>query len=108
VRTSDATRDEDSPRFAYPKRLTCVRVRAREGWPNGEEKRARRARRASGSVDSPIAVEPVTSQKRTVTVFRCSREAGAVLSGAAQNGQKGKSPGGRSLPHDGQVVTRRV
>ena len=32
-----------------------------------------RARSASGSVDSPRAVEPTRSQKRTVTTLRCSR-----------------------------------
>ena len=32
-----------------------------------------RARSASGSVDSPSAVEPTRSQKRTVTTLRCSR-----------------------------------
>ena len=37
-----------------------------------------------GSVDSPSAVEPVMSQKRTVTVLRCSREGEATSSGAAQ------------------------
>ena len=35
--------------------------------------RANNARNASGSVDSPSAVDPVTSQNTTVTVFRCSR-----------------------------------
>ena len=34
--------------------------------------RANRARNASGSFVSPSEVEPVTSQKSTVTVFRCS------------------------------------
>ena len=35
--------------------------------------RRMRARSASGSVDSPSAVEPTRSQKRTVTTLRCSR-----------------------------------
>ena len=30
-------------------------------------------RNASGSTDSPSAVEPVTSQNSTVTVLRCTR-----------------------------------
>jgi hypothetical protein len=42
---------------------------------------ASKARSASGSVDSPSAVEPVTSQNSTVTVFRCSRL--SAVSGAA-------------------------
>src|SRR4051794_14747729 len=48
---------------------------------------------ASGSVDSPSAVEPVTSQKRTVTVFRCSRTAVAPSSAAPQELQK-RAPSG--------------
>jgi hypothetical protein len=56
----------------------------------------------SGSVASPIAVDPVTSQKSTVTVFRCSRPPAAI--GAPQNGQNAKSPE-RSLPHDAQTGT---
>ena len=35
--------------------------------------RRMRARSASGSVDSPRAVDPTTSQKRIVTTLRCSR-----------------------------------
>ena len=38
--------------------------------------RRMRARRASGSVDSPSAVDPTRSQKRIVTTLRCSRMAG--------------------------------
>jgi hypothetical protein len=34
--------------------------------------RARTACKASGSTDSPSAVEPTTSQKSTVTTFRCA------------------------------------
>ena len=45
---------------------------------------------------SPSAVEPVTSQKSTVTVLRCSR-AGAAVSAAPQKGQNRNSPGS-SLP----------
>jgi hypothetical protein len=66
---------------------------------------ASRARLTSGSDDSPIAVEPVTSQNTTVTIFRCSRS--GLPSGAVQNGQKGNSPGS-SLPHAGQAATGRV
>ncbi len=44
-------------------------------------------RSASGSRRSPSAVEPATSQKRTVTTFRTSRGASAS-SGAPQESQK--------------------
>ena len=56
-----------------------------------------RARSASGSVDSPSAVEPTRSQKRTVTTLRCSR-AGSIASRAAapQALQKRASPGSRA------------
>ena len=67
--------------------------------------RASSARNASGSVDSPSAVEPVTSQNSTVTVFRCSRPPPA--SGAAQKPQNWK-PSGFSLPQAGQAATSRV
>jgi hypothetical protein len=63
------------------------------------------ARNASGSVDSPNAVEPVTSQNSTVTVLRCSRL--SPISGAAQNPQNWK-PSGFSLPHARQAATARV
>ena len=45
----------------------------------------------------------------TVTIFRssCTRAPGCAVSGAAQNGQNGNSPGS-SLPHEEQVGTRRV
>src|SRR6185436_11966017 len=45
------------------------------------------ARSVSGSVCSPSAVEPVTSQKRTVTTLRTSRGAVADWSGAPHCGQ---------------------
>ena len=48
--------------------------------------RASSARNASGSVDSPSFVEPVTSQNSTVTVFRCSRPA-TVAAAAPHSGQ---------------------
>src|SRR6476646_9208080 len=68
------------------------------------------ARSASGSVASPSAVEPVRSQKTTVTVFRTSRRAGASVRGAAQLPQN-LNPSGFSWPHEGQrmdanLVTR--
>jgi hypothetical protein len=64
--------------------------------------RASKPRSASGSTDSPNAVEPVTSQNSTVTVFRTPARAVAV-SGAAQAPQKRK-PSGFSCPQDGQTV----
>ena len=42
------------------------------------------ARNASGSVDSPSAVEPTRSQNSTVTVFRTSRDAAGDASAAPQ------------------------
>ena len=67
--------------------------------------RASSARNASGSVDSPSAVDPVTSQNSTVTVFRCSWLSPA--SGAVQNPQNW-NPSGFSLPQAGQAATARV
>src|SRR5262245_41754366 len=64
-------------------------------------------RSASGSSCSPSAVEPVTSQKTTVTVLRTSDAApGAAPSGrgAPQNGQKANSSE-LSRPQDPQVIT---
>ena len=45
----------------------------------------------------------------TETTFRSSREGagGTAVSGAAQNGQKGNSPGS-SLPHAGHAATEAV
>src|SRR5947209_12081919 len=60
---------------------------------------------ASGSSASPSSVEPVTSQKSTVTTLRCSRPgAGIAATAAPQNGQKRNSPGS-SLPQPGHDVT---
>src|SRR4051812_24015886 len=67
--------------------------------------RARTARSASGSVDSPRAVEPTTSQKRTVTVLRCSRAAGAGVTAAPHSAQN-LAPSGRSWPQLTHVGTR--
>jgi hypothetical protein len=50
------------------------------------------------------AVEPVTSQKSTVTVFRCSRAGAKASNGAAQYGRKRKSPS-LSRPHSVQTGT---
>jgi hypothetical protein len=62
----------------------------------------------SGSIRPASAVEPVTSQKITVTVLRTSDDAapGAALSerGAPQNGQKANSSE-LSRPQDPQVIT---
>ena len=68
-----------------------------------------RARTSSGSASSEAAVKPTRSQKRTVTTLRSSwtTAAGGSVSGAAQNGQNGNSPGS-SLPQDRQVLTRRL
>src|ERR1044072_8192266 len=65
-----------------------------------------RARRASGSVRSPIAVEPVRSQNSTVTTFRTSR-AGTAARAAPQLGQNPKSSG-LSRPQAAQTATGRV
>ncbi|MDX6477772.1 MAG: hypothetical protein QOG29_359, partial [Gaiellaceae bacterium] len=61
-------------------------------------------RRLSGSNRSPSAVEPLTSQKTTVTVLRCSRWATAAPSGAAQESQKCASSR-FSDPHLAQMTT---
>jgi hypothetical protein len=45
-------------------------------------------RRLSGSICSPSAVDPETSQKKTVTVFRTSRPGAASARGAPQESQK--------------------
>ena len=50
--------------------------------------RAITRRRLSGSIRSPSAVEPVTSQKRTVTVLRTSRRGAASTRGAPHESQK--------------------
>jgi hypothetical protein len=56
--------------------------------------RAMTARTDSASRRSPRAVEPATSEKTTVIVFRTSRAAGAgAASGAAQARQNRASPG---------------
>ena len=46
-----------------------------------------RARSASGSVDSPSAVEPTRSQKRTVTTLRCSRMAASLRADGLELGE---------------------
>ena len=56
-----------------------------------------RARSASGSVDSPRAVEPTRSQKRTVTTLRCSRAGSARTSSAPHDMQKRASGGFSTL-----------
>src|SRR4029077_10018467 len=62
----------------------------------------------SGSSRSPIAVDPVTSQKTTVTVLRVSCCATGSASGAAHAGQNAKSSG-LSRPQFAQVsIHRRV
>src|SRR5262249_53483082 len=59
------------------------------------KKRASRARSASGSVCSPSEVDPATSQKTTVTVFRTScpaPEAGSPHSGQNLNDVSASKP----------------
>src|SRR5215213_1422879 len=58
----------------------------------------------SGSSRSPSAVEPVTSQKTTVTRFRTSWAAGAAASGAPQLPQN-RNPAGLSRPQTAQICT---
>ena len=52
----------------------------------------------SGSSASPIAVEPATSQKTTVTVLRTSCGVDCSVSGAAQSSQN-FAPSRFSCPH---------
>jgi hypothetical protein len=54
-------------------------------------------RRLSGSMRSPRAVEPVTSEKRTVTTLRTSRAGAASASGAPHESQK-RAPSRFSAP----------
>ena len=60
-----------------------------------------RARNASGSVDSPRAVEPTRSQKRIVTTFRCS--ASTAVSEVPHALQK-RASSAFSRPQLGQVA----
>jgi DNA invertase Pin-like site-specific DNA recombinase len=60
------------------KRAQGVRLGRPPALDTATARRIRSARKrmtlaTSGSVDSPSAVEPVTSQNNTVTVLRCSR-----------------------------------
>jgi hypothetical protein len=52
---------------------TASPVASRSSVPVTTSPEVSTARTASGSVDSPNAVDPVTSQNNTVTVFRSSR-----------------------------------
>src|SRR5262245_9393129 len=62
-------------------------------------------RSASGSTDSPSAVEPARSQKSTVTTLRYSRpRASSAASGSPHELQKLES-GGFLRPQLGQVIT---
>ena len=56
---------------------------------------------------SPSAVEPVTSQKSTVTTFRTSRGAAASASAAPHESQK-RAPSRFSAPHCEQTNMVRV
>ena len=62
---------------------------------------------ASGSSRSPSAVDPVTSQKTTVTVLRTSRGAATGVSAAPQLPQN-RNPSGLSWPQAGHAGTPRV
>ena len=64
--------------------------------------RARSDRSASGSTDSPSAVEPATSQKTTVTVFRCSR--GESAASVAPHESQNLALTRFSEPHDPHLV----
>ena len=67
--------------------------------------RASSARSTSGSVDSPSAVDPVTSQNTTDTTLRTSREAAEAPSAAPQPLQK-PAPTGLSRPQLSQISTK--
>src|SRR2546427_4199524 len=58
----------------------------------------------SGSSRSPSEVEPVTSQKRMVTVVRISRGRWLSARDAPQESQN-RAPSRFTLPHEGHVVT---
>ncbi len=77
-----------------PWRSTMVLTRSNE--------RVRRPRSVSGSICSPMAVDPTRSQKRTVTVLRDSALAAAATSAAPQDCRTANRPGSRS-PQVGQV-----
>src|SRR3954470_3475710 len=55
-------------------------------------------RSASGSSCSPSAVEPATSQKRIVSVLRCSRAGAGAAAGVPHATQK-RNPSGLAAPH---------
>src|SRR5918999_5603622 len=57
----------------------------------------------SGSSSSDICVDPVTSEKRTVTTLRISSLGGSSASGAPQALQK-RAPGAPSVPHAAQMT----
>src|ERR671937_761074 len=59
-------------------------------------------RKLSGSIRSPRAVEPLTSQKRTVTTLRTSRAAAASASRAPHESQN-LAPSRFSAPQLGQT-----
>jgi hypothetical protein len=71
----------------------------------GSKYSASTRRRLSGSSRSPRAVEPVTSEKTTVTTLRCSLAAAGAVSEAAQALQN-LAPAGFSWPQLGQTCTR--
>ena len=70
-----------------------------------------RARRASGSVDSPSAVEPTRSQKRTVTTLRCSRVGSTGASAVPRSATEARivrvlTPAARATRHGAEVYER--
>ena len=62
----------------------------------------------SGSVASPSDVEPTTSQKRIVTVFRTSRPSRTRSGSAAPHALQKRAPSGFDSPHRSHSDTARV
>ena len=54
---------------------------------------------------SPIAVEPTTSQKRTVTTLRYSRPGASLSASGDPQALQKREPAGFSRPQLGQVIT---
>src|SRR5262245_24904436 len=63
-----------------------------------------RARSASGSTDSPSAVDPTRSQKSTVTTLRCSR-AGSEPASSAPHALQKRASSALARPQLGQSGT---
>jgi hypothetical protein len=78
-------------------RVACVR----RSSPAFDETSHAEARSASASTDSPSAAEPTTSQNRTVTTLRCSRDRPSDR--APHSGQNLKETSAL-YPHSGQLA----